>query len=113
MRPPCAALPPKTNMLHHHRVPNLIINPSAPATLKKPQMKASPSLKNQIVKLKLAGVCSVEIFERTGATDSIVQKAWREYRDAHPEAAHVPNGNRRKTLTKSIMADIVDQAALA
>ena len=100
-------------MLHHNKVPNVVINPQAAKSLKKPQMKASPSLKKQIVKLKLAGVCSVEIAERTGATDSIIQTAWKEYRKTHPEAAHVPKGNRRKTLTKATTADIVDPSDLA
>jgi hypothetical protein len=100
-------------MLHHNKVPNVIINPQAAKSLKKPQMKATAALKKQIVKLKLAGVCSVEISEKTGATDSIIQTAWKEYRKAHPEAAHVPKGNRRKTLTKGAMADIVDPSDLA
>ena len=99
-------------MLHHNKVPNVVINPKAPKKIK-PQMKATAALKKAIVKLKLAGVCSVEIAEKTGATDSNIQTAWKEYRKAHPEAAHVPKGNRRKVLTKAIMADIVAPSDLA
>ncbi len=99
-------------MLHHTKVPNLIINPNAAKKLK-PQMKATEAMKKAIVKLKLKGVCSVEISEKTGATDSIVQTAWKEYRKAHPEAAHVPKGNRRKVTNKKSFGDIVDPSDLA
>jgi hypothetical protein len=99
-------------MLHHNKVPNVIINPNAAKKIK-PQMKATAALKKAIVKLKLAGVCSVEIAEKTGATDSNIQTAWKEYRKEHPEAAHVPKGNRRKVLTNAAMVDIVDPSDLA
>lgn len=99
-------------MLHHNKVPNVVINPKASKKVK-PQMKATAELKSEIVKLKLARVCSVDIAEKTGATDSIIQTAWKEYRKAHPGAAHVPKGNRRKTLTKAFRVEIVALSDLA
>lgn len=99
-------------MLQHNPPKGVVLNPKASKTVR-PIVKASDKLKAQIIKMKLAKRYSADIVAETGASESIIQGAWKEYRAKHPEAAHVPKGNRRKVLTKSIMVDIVDPSDLA
>jgi hypothetical protein len=81
-------------VLHHNKVPNLIINPSASKGLK-PQRKATPELRARIIAMKLAKALSADIVEQTGASESIIQKTWKDYRLANPGTAGIPTGNRK------------------
>ena len=74
--------------------PNLIINPNAARTLK-PMKKASEALRQRIVTMKLAKALSADIVAETGASESIIQNAWKEYRFANPGTAGIPTGNRK------------------
>jgi len=79
-------------MLHHNKVPNLIINPSARKGLRN-QVKASSELRKRIIDMKLSKCYSADIVAETGASESIIQKVWKDYRAANPSAEKVPTGN--------------------
>jgi len=79
-------------MLHHNKVPNLVVNPKAAKNVK-PQRKATDALRKQIIAMKLAKRLSADIVAETGASESIIQNTWKEYRKANPDAAKVPTGN--------------------
>lgn len=79
-------------MLQHERPKGVVLNPKAPKSVK-PMQKASDKLKARIIAMKLAKCYSADIVAETGASESIIQKAWKDYRAANPDAAKVPTGN--------------------
>lgn len=81
-------------MLHHNKVPNLVINPKAAKNVK-PQKKATDALRKQIIAMKLEKRLSADIVAETGASESIIQNTWKEYRAANPGTAGIPTGNRK------------------
>lgn len=84
--------PHNKNMLQHERPKGVVLNPKAPKSIRLIQ-KANDKLKARIIEMKLAKRYSADIVAETGASESIIQSTWREYRDAHPEAEKVPTGN--------------------
>jgi hypothetical protein len=81
-------------MLHHNKVPNVVVNPKTSKSLK-PQKKSTVEMKAKIIKMKLAKCLSADIVAETGASESIIQNTWKEYRLAHPGTAGIPTGNRK------------------
>ena len=79
-------------MLQHERPKGVVLNPKAPKRVKTIQ-KATDDLRKQIIKMKLEKRLSSDIVAETGASESIIQKSWKDYRASNPDAAKVPTGN--------------------